>query len=343
MDDAPASRDPRYSRQTLLPGVGDAGQDRLARCTAVVVGCGALGSVSAPLLVRAGVGRVRLIDRDWVETSNLQRQALFTQADAEQRLPKAVAAADACRAYNPAVEVEHVVADLDAGNAESLLRGADVLVDGLDNFETRYLLNDVAQKLRVPYVYGGAIRHGGMVWPIVPPGQDLLDLFPEPPPPGSTPTCETAGVWAATTHVVASLQASEALKLLLGDHEHVSPGLTQFDLRTGEHRLIRVPAVADRPIRTHFPFLDAPAVPSVGLCGGGAVHVKLTMPLELPDIEAAWARHPGLRLEVANPHLIRAATDSGHTLTVFRNGRVVVHGTSEPAEARSLVDRWLGR
>ena len=338
----PADAD-RYSRQTLLPGVGVKGQARLADSTAVVVGCGALGSVSAPLLVRAGVGRVRLIDRDWVEVSNLQRQALFTQADAEARTPKAVAAAAACRAYNPEVEVEHHVADVMPGNVLSLLADADVIVDGLDNFETRYLLNDAAHRLGIPYVYGGALRHTGMVWPIVPPGQDLLDLFPEPPAAGSTPTCESAGVWGPTTHMVASLQTSEALKLLTGDQASVSPGLFRFDLRAGEHTLIRVPTKADRPPRRHFPFLDAPTQPAVRLCGGGAVHLQLGRSLDPSALVEAWRGHPSLKIETVNPHLARVRCDAEHTLTLFRDGRVVVHGTTEPAEARSLVDRWIGR
>ena len=349
---------PRHSRQAVLPGVGAAGQARLAGARAVVVGVGALGTVSAGLLVRAGVGTVVLIDRDVVERSNLQRQALFTDADAEAAVPKSVAAAAHLRAIDPAVEVVAHVADATPGNVVALVggaAGADVLVDGLDNFSTRYLLNDLAVREGVPYVYGGALAFGGMVWPILPrsadgashpwervglAGQDLVDAFPEAPDAASQPTCETAGVWGPLTHVVGSLQASAALKILLGEWRAVDTRLTQLDLWGNTMRQTAMPAATAR--RDVYPYLDGPADSGIKLCGSGAVQVPSRGVLDPAVLASRWRAAGGVAVTHVNAHVVQAAVPGGQALTAFADGRVVVKGTTDATVARSVVDRWVG-
>ena len=220
----------RYVRQRILPEIGESGQRRLAGSHAVIVGCGALGSVQAQLLARAGVGRLTIIDRDFVERANLQRQILFTDADADGAMPKAVAAERALSAINPEIVVRGVVDDLRAGTAEDLLSGADVVCDGTDNFETRYLVNDWTVRSRIPWVYGGVIGTGGLVMPIVPHETACLAcVFETAPEAGSLPTCETAGVLGSAVAVVAGVQTTETVKLLVGARDQLLTGLLRYD------------------------------------------------------------------------------------------------------------------
>ena len=209
----------RYSRQTIFPGIGPEGQQKLAAGFAVVVGCGALGTIISSALVRAGVGRVRVIDRDFIEYHNLQRQVLFTERDIEENLPKATAAERHLGEANSAVEVEGVVADFSRTNAEKLVEGADVIVDGLDNFETRFLINDVALKQGIPWVYGGAIGSSGMTATFLRGGRPCFRCLVSSPPAGGTLTCDTAGVVNAAPWIIGSLEAAEALKILIDDEE----------------------------------------------------------------------------------------------------------------------------
>ncbi|MBM4430116.1 MAG: thiazole biosynthesis adenylyltransferase ThiF, partial [Chloroflexi bacterium] len=225
----------RYARQTILAEVGQAGQHKIACSAAAVVGCGALGTHIANHLVRAGVGRVRIIDRDFVELSNLQRQVLYDEEDAERGLPKAVAAAAGLRRINSTVQVEEVVADVNPDNAEKLLRDVQVVLDGTDNFETRFLINDVCLKLNVPWIYGGAIATYGMVMPIVPHVTPCFRCFvADMPPPGSAPTCDTVGVLGTVPAVIAAMQATEALKLLSGNEAKLNKDLVFVDLWAGQ-------------------------------------------------------------------------------------------------------------
>src|SRR5664280_218679 len=228
--------DDRYSRQSRFWAIGPAGQERIRAGHVVVVGCGALGSADISLLARAGVGRITVVDRDFVELSNLQRQLLFEEADAVAGVPKAIAAARAVARINSTVEVRPFVADVTAANVEGFVAGADVVLDGTDNFETRYLVNDACVKLGVPWVYGGAVGSTGMSMTIVP-GETACFrcLFPAPPPVGSMETCETAGVLASGIVTVAAIQAAEALKILVGDRENRSPGLTAVDVVVRPH------------------------------------------------------------------------------------------------------------
>lgn len=343
MIDAPHSR---YIRQSILPEIGAGGQARLAAAHVVVVGCGALGSLQAELLARAGVGRLTVLDRDFVERSNLQRQVLFTDRDAELGLPKALAAERALRAINPEIRVEGVIEDLNAGTAPALLAGADLIADGTDNFETRYLVNDWSVREGVPWVYAGVIGTAGLVMPIVP-GETacLRCVFETVPAPGALPTCETAGVLGAAVAVIVGQQNAEILKLLTGARDHLAPGLLRFDV--WEAVLTSVATGPPRP--------DCPACGegryewlegrrggrAARLCGRRAIQLLPGAGAAAPRLSELAAR---LRPEwdvTLNEHLLRARRGD-RTVSVFRDGRAIVEGTSDESEARSLVARVVG-
>ena len=338
----------RYARQTILPALGRDGQLKLLNSHVLLVGCGALGSASANLLVRAGIGRLTLVDRDYVELSNLQRQVLFDEADVRDRIPKAAAAAERLRQINRDVTIEGHVADLNVANAERLARGADVIVDGLDNFETRYLLNDVAVKHGIPWVYGGVIGTYGMTMTIRPGSSPCLRcVFPESPPAGSAPTCDTAGVIGPAVETVAAIQAAEVMKLLVGDIGALNTSLLAVDL--WNISLDRVPLPAPNPAcpacgRREFAFLNGSSGPAqtTSLCGHDAVQVlpKGTQTLDLGELRR---RLDVVGETVANRFLIRfRPAESDHELTVFPDGRAIIKGTTDATEARSLYARYIG-
>ncbi len=372
----------RYARQVLLPGVGEVGQQRLAKSVALIAGCGALGTVIAETLCRAGVGRLVIVDRDYVEWSNLQRQVLFDESDAEQGLPKAVAAKRKLQAINRETKIDAVVADIHSGNVEQFAGVADVgvgvggrvgvMVDGLDNFETRYLLNDVAVKHGIPYVYGGAVGTAGTAMVVLPHSQgpdvkqedrdtpweklglatpDLRDLFEAMPPPGSQPTCDTAGVLGPAVSVVASWQSAEALKVLLGRWEDVNRQLLSLDLWRNTMRQFDISGAYEASAgicskQRRFEFLDrSTAGGAVTMCGRGAVQVSPAGATKV-DLPALGDRFRGAGESVlVNPFLVRGTfADRGEKieLTVFEDGRVIVKGTTDGARARGLVSRWVG-
>lgn len=345
MDPITDALDERYVRQTILPEIGPDGQSRLGAAHVVVVGCGALGSHQAQLLARAGVGRLTIVDRDFVERSNLQRQILFTDADAAAGIPKAVAAERALAAINPAIEVTGVVADLNATSAAELLAGADIVCDGTDNFETRYLVNDWAVREGAPWVYGGVIGTGGLVLPILPGETPCLRcVFETPPAAGSLPTCETAGVLGATVAVIAGLQTTEVLKILVGARERVMRALLRYDGWDVEFTVVATggprsdcPTCAARD----FAWLEGRAGSRAArLCGRNAIQL-LPRGGAPPSLDTIAER---LRPEwsvTRNEYLVRARRD-GITLHVFRDGRVIVDGTTDEREARSLVARVVG-
>ena len=332
----------RYSRQRLLPQIGDTGQRALAEATAVVVGCGALGTVQASLLVRAGVGRTVVIDRDYVERSNLQRQTLFEESDAVAGVPKAVAAARALQRANSDVIVAPVVKDLTASNAERLLRSASVVLDGTDNYEARYTINDVAVKRSLPWIYGAAVATEGSMMPVLP-GETacLACLFPAAPS-ARQPTCDTAGVLNAVTSLIASLQVAEALKILVGQPQTLCKRLVSCDVWTGQRSSVR----ADRPDpecatcgRREFQYLHQQRAPSLRLCGRNAVQVSGTdRPVDLLDLAVTLRKFGVVR---HSEHLLRFACPP-HELTVFPDGRAIVKGTQDLALARSLYARYVG-
>jgi len=330
----------RYSRQILFPGIGESGQQRLLDARVTIVGCGALGSFASGALARAGVGFLRIVDRDYVELSNLQRQWLFDQCDVEQSLPKAVAAARKLAAINSQIRVEPLVADLIPENAVDLLGESDLILDGTDNFETRYLINDFAVRSSTPWIYGGAVSSYGISMAVIP-GQTscLRCVYPDPPS-GAQPTCETAGVLGPVTSLIASLQASEALKILCGAEP--SRKITTVDVWTGEIRQVAQP---DRDPqcptcgRREFPYLDGKTRAPISLCGRNAVQIhERFRPIDLRELAERLAPLGVVR---ANEFALRFETPP-YLLTIFPDGRAIIKGTTDIGVARSLYARYIG-
>jgi molybdopterin/thiamine biosynthesis adenylyltransferase len=337
----------RYIRQQMFAAIGGPGQERIGSANVLLVGCGALGSTIADLLVRAGVGHLTIADRDYVELHNLQRQSLFDESDVENHIPKAAAAAKRLSQINGDVRITPVIADVNSANIETIARDADVIVDGTDNFETRYLLNDVAVKLGKPWVYGGVIASYGMTMTILP-GETacLRCVFAEQPEAGSAPTCDTAGVIGPAVHVVAAFQVAEVLKLIVGDRENLNRDLIAMDLwslafdrvKLGEPRP-DCPTCAARD----FEFLHrAAASHETVLCGHDAVQVLVQPPVEL-DLVALGERLSAAGDVRPNRFLLKftdRATE--RELTIFPDGRAIVKGTTDPVEARTLYARFVG-
>jgi adenylyltransferase/sulfurtransferase len=358
----------RYHRQMLLPGFGAEGQERLRASTAVVLGCGALGCLAADLLARAGVGHLVIVDRDVVEPTNLQRQVLFDERDVAEGLPKAVAAQRRLKAVNSAVRVTPIVDDLNRDNIERHAASAGALVDGLDNFETRYLANDVAVKHGIPFVYGGAVGTTGAAFAILPHTESgtapwethggvnratpcLRCLFEEPPAPGTVPTCDTVGVLASAVATIASFEAAEALKILTANFDRVATTLLNVDLWHNGIACLKVTdayARGDCPCckQRRFEFLDgARGYGATTLCGRDAVQLRPREGAATLDLEAVAARlgaEANVRLSV---HMLRAdVRDNGkaYALSLFPDGRAIVHGTSETSVARGLYAKYVG-
>jgi len=332
----------RYSRQILFPGIGEKGQEALLASHAVVVGCGALGSFHAAALARAGVGRLTIIDRDYVEPSNLHRQWLFEESDAAESLPKAAAAARRIAAINSAVEVRGIVADLTARNAEELLGGADVMLDGTDNFEARYLVNDFAVSRGIPWIYGAAVGSYGIAMPVIPGHTACLRCVYPDPPAGVQPTCETAGVLNVIISAVASIQVADALKILCGGVSQVQPRITTIDLWYGGIRQIEAPARdPDCPTcgKREFSYLEERRRPPVTLCGRNAVQVhERERPLDLAELKKRLAPLGDVR---ASEFALRFRVEP-YEMTIFPDGRAIVKGTSDEGVARSLYARYVG-
>jgi molybdopterin-synthase adenylyltransferase len=336
----------RYSRQTRFAPIGPDGQARLAAARVAVVGCGALGGVVAMALARAGVGSLRLIDRDVPEWSNLPRQVLFDEADVAAGLPKAVAAAARLATINAQARIEPVVADLTADNATELLGGVDVIVDGTDNFEARFLVNEVACRARIPWVHGGAIGAEGRVMTIIPGRTACLRcLIPDPPAPGALPTCDTAGIIGPAALVVGAVEAAEAIKLLVGAADKAADRLLVCDLWEHSWRTIDVSALADAGCATcrsgDFPWLEGRlGGRPTALCGRDAVQVSAAG--GVVDLAALASRLAAVGPVVANRWIVRADVEEGIQLSVFADGRAIVSGTREEARARAIVARYLG-
>ncbi len=332
----------RYSRQILFAGLGETGQEALLASHAAVVGCGALGSFHAAALARAGVGRITIIDRDYVEPSNLHRQWLFEECDAAEALPKAVAAQRRIASLNSAIRVRGVIADLTAENVAELLGDAGAILDGTDNFETRYLINDFAVSRGIPWIYGAAVGSYGLAMPVIPGRTACLRcVYPEPPS-GAQPTCETAGVLNVIISAVASIQAADALKILSGNADLVQPRITTMDLWSGGIRQIQSPARdPDCPTcgRREFPFLEHSERPPAVLCGRNAVQIHQVG--HAVDLEELRVRLAPLGEVRANEYVVRFAWD-GFEMTIFADGRAIVKGTSDVGVARSLYARYVG-
>jgi adenylyltransferase/sulfurtransferase len=336
----------RYARQMRFAAIGEQGQRRLAAARVLLCGCGALGTTIANTLIRAGVGRLRIVDRDFVELSNLQRQVLFDEADAAAGLPKAIAAAERLRAINASATVEPIVADIDPTNMESLCDAVDVVVDGTDNFETRFLINDACVKRGLPWVYGGCIGAEGQTMTILP-GQTpcLRCLMPECPPPGSTPTCDTAGILAPIVGVIASIEAVEALKILSGNRDVVSRHLTIVDLWQNSIRHIDIRSLRDQvdcPAckRGEFSWLSGGLGSRTAvLCGRNAV--QLSHPNARISLDELAEKLHGVGEVARNQFLLRLKVE-GYELTIFPDARAIISGTDDVTTARAVYAKYVG-
>lgn len=335
----------RYSRQILFEEIGREGQARLMASRAVLVGCGALGTVQASLLVRAGVGTLRIIDRDFVEESNLQRQILFDEEDVKALLPKAVAAEKKLRSTNSLVRVEGLVEDLNAASIDRLLDGFDLVLDATDNFDARFLLNDYCVKKSVPWVYGACVGSYGLTFPILP-GETacLRCVFETAPPPGLSPTCDTAGVIGPIVGLVASLQTAEALKILTGRRDRVTRKMWVTDLWEGRQSQIDLPPrdpACPCCGRGEFPYLEGSlGSDTATMCGRNAVQIRRKDGLKL-DLDEVAKRLGQVGAVEKNRFLLRADIDACR-LTVFADGRAIISGTTDQALAKSLYARYVG-
>ena len=337
----------RYARQVLFPPLGEAGQQALGRATALIVGCGALGTHLADLLARSGVGRLRIVDRDVVERSNLQRQSLFDERDVAEGLPKAAAAARRLADINPEIAVEAVAAHLDAGNIERHADGVDLLLDGTDNFETRFLLNDLALSRSLPWVYAACIGAYGMTMTIVPGTTPCLRcLVRDPPAPGTVDTCDTAGILGPAAAMASALAAAEAIKILSGARADISRDLVAFDLWANTTQRLKMDRDAmsrDCPacVEGRYEFLAALAgTRAVTLCGRNAVQVR-PGPGKVADLDSLERRWRGIAEVTRNAYLLRMTIEEC-TLAVFADGRAIISGTSDEGRARALYDRYVG-
>jgi molybdopterin/thiamine biosynthesis adenylyltransferase len=335
-------KDDRYSRQILFPGIGAGGQARLAAARVAIVGCGATGSALASLLSRAGVGLLRIIDRDYVEESNLQRQSLFDEQDAAQSLPKAIAAAAKIAHANSQTVVEPHVTDLTSGNIEELIDGAQIILDGTDNFETRYLLNDFAVFSSLPWIYSAAVGSYGATMNIIPSQTACLAcIFPEPPQ-GSIETCDTAGILNSAAHLVASIAATECIKFLVGAEGQIRRTLLSLDIwenRRGEVSA-KAPRTDCRCCGAHnFVYLTGEGRPHIILCGRNSVQIhERQRPVNFEDLDQRLRPHGRVR---HNDFVLKFWT-TPYELTIFPDGRAIIKGTTDSAVARSLYARYIG-
>jgi molybdopterin/thiamine biosynthesis adenylyltransferase len=332
----------RYSRQILFAEIGEHGQERLLASHAVIVGCGALGSMHAMALARSGVGRLTIIDRDYVDESNLQRQFLFEESDAAEAIPKAVAAARRLQRINSAIDIRSVVADLNPTNAEEMLGDAGVILDGTDNFEARYLINDVAVSRGVPWIYGAAVGSYGIEMPVIPGRTACFRCVYPDPPAGAQPTCETAGVLNSITAVIAALQVADAIKILCGRCDRVIPRITWMNIWDGAIRQTDQPdRDPDCPAcaRRDFVYLNGGMRAPISLCGRNAVQIHVAArPLDLNELKQRLALLGEVR---ANEFALRFAQPPLE-MTVFSDGRAIIKGTTDPGVARSFYARYVG-
>jgi molybdopterin-synthase adenylyltransferase len=338
------SLEEKYSRQMLFAGIGEEGQQRLLASSAVLVGCGAIGAAAAALLVRAGVGRVRVLDRDFVEPSNLQRQTLFDEDDARAALPKAVAAERKLRSINNSVAVEGLVGDLNPRNAADLLAGFDLILDGTDNFETRFLINDYAIQSARPWIYAAAVASYGVTMTVRPGLTACLACLLESSPNGRglEETCDTAGVLGPIVNLIASLEVAEALKLLAGREQALHGRLISWDVWSGHFQSVRV---AQDPAcracaRRDFSYLQGQAQPHITLCGRDSVQIHERG--RTLDLEVLRARLAATVSDVRHNEFLLCFRAEPYQMTIFADGRAILKGTNDPAIARSLYARYIG-
>ncbi len=337
----------RYVRQMRYPPIGEPGQRRLLNSRALVCGCGALGSVLANTLARAGVGHLRIVDRDFLELNNLQRQVLYDEQDVAAGIPKAVAAQAKLQKINSQIHIEALVTDVDHTNIGSLLDGVDVILDGTDNFETRYLLNDAAVHFGIPWVYGGCLGANGQTMTIIPGDTPCFRcVYPEAPLPGTTETCDSAGILGPIINIIASLQACEAIKLLAGKREAISRVLQVFELWDNRIRQVKLDALREgNPcpacVQHELPWLAGErGSHSAILCGRNAVQLSQPERVRL-SLEALESQLQGIGQVSRNAYLLRLVVDK-YRITVFPDGRAIVMGTEDIAEAKTVYARYIG-
>lgn len=332
----------RYSRQVLYPGIGEEGQKKLGQAHVAVVGCGATGAAAASLLARAGVGTLTLIDRDFVEESNLQRQVLFDESDAAQSLPKAEAARRKIMSFNSGITVHAHVADLVPANLHELLRDAGIILDATDNFETRYLLNDYAVEQNKPWIYAAAIGAYAVTMNVLPGNTACLAcIFPKPPQ-GTVETCDTAGILNTAVNLAASVEVTEAIKFIVGAQHQIRRSLLSFDLWTNERS--EVPTGRPRPdcevCQQHdFRHLRGEGRPHITLCGRNSVQIhERHRPVDFHEMEKRLVRHGTVRYN----NLLLRFEYGPYVLTLFADGRTIVQGTTDVTQARTLYARFIG-
>jgi molybdopterin/thiamine biosynthesis adenylyltransferase len=337
--------DDRYSRQTRFAPIGESGQQRLADARVLLIGLGALGTVAADQLVRSGIGFLRVVDRDFVELSNLQRQSLFDEDDIGKNLPKAVAAEAKLRRINSSVQVEAKVDDVNPTNIEDYIADVDLVLDALDNFETRFVINDACAKHQKPWIYTAAVGSYGLVMPVIPGTTPCLRcLLGNLPAPGTSPTCETAGVIAPITHIIASMQVGEALKFLTGNLDADAVRLTAYDVWS--HRFQRIDvgkeSMATCPVCSEgkFEYLDGNPLRTITLCGRNAVQL---IPGVKGDIDFAVLSKSITAFGAVqfNDFLLKCSAPP-YEITLFKDGRAIVKGTEEASLARSVYSKMVG-
>ncbi len=336
---------PRYSRQILFSGIGSEGQSRITESRVVLVGCGALGAMQASLLVRAGVGTLRIIDRDFVEESNLQRQILFDEEDAQSVLPKAIAAEKKLRAANSLVKIEGIVEDVNPSSIERLLGGFDLILDASDNFDVRFLINDFSVKNGIPWIYGACVGAYGLTFPIIPAKSACLRcVFESVPSAGMAQTCDTVGVIGPIVSVIAAMQVAEALKLLSGAQEHVSRKIATVNMWDNQYDLLNLPS--RKPdcsccAKHEFPYLDGSlGADATSLCGRNSVQIRRREGAKI-DLDNLAQKLAPLGHVEQNRFLLRASIDR-YQLTVFLDGRAIINGTYDLGLAKSLYARYVG-
>jgi molybdopterin/thiamine biosynthesis adenylyltransferase len=332
----------RYSRQVLFAPVGQAGQAQLAKTRIAIVGCGATGSALASLLSRAGVGYLRIIDRDYVEPSNLQRQVLFDEADAAESLPKAIAAAHKIAAFNSEITVEPHAADLTPDNVEELLAEVEIILDGTDNFETRYLINDFAVSRNLPWIYAAGVASYAVTMNILP-GETacLACVFPDSPR-GVVETCDTSGILNSAVNFVASVAATEAMKLAVGARNKIRRTLLSYDVWTNDYAAVKTdkPRADCRACQQRdFVHLSGEGRPHISLCGRNSVQIhERQRPIDFEDMTRRLSPHGAVR---HNEFILKFWRDP-YELTLFPDGRAIIKGTNDTAIARSLYARYVG-
>lgn len=339
----------RYQKQILFAGIGEEGQQRLRSAHAVLVGCGALGSVIAETLVRSGIGTLSLVDRDFVELSNLQRQVLYDEDDVAQRLPKAIAAEKKLHRINGDVSLKAHVCDVTCHNIAELVNGADLILDGTDNFEIRFLINDMSVEAGIPWVHGGCVGSHGQVMAIIP-GQTpcLRCVMPEIPGPGTTETCDSAGVISPAVQVVASLQSAAALKILTGQRQLIRSEMTALDVWSGSFRQVKLDALVENRqcpccVRGERLWLSGQTgAQATVLCGRNSVQISPAerMTMGLPQLQSRLSELGEARV---NPFLLTfRPSNSDYEFTIFSDGRAIITGTEDLVQARALYTQYIG-